>query len=154
MLSSTLRSKLFVQMHELCNLWRSIDGVGYVICRLPNNHEGHNVHYWTGPGSSPYSNYCRRSINYNRPDFVMETCNCSHCSPFNGLKLCKNLECYNRCENPEMFSVKIVYKFDLKLLHIIVYKVRRQTYSSLTMNTNGLNPYHNETIEVGIGRRG
>ena len=82
----------------------------YVICgdhrwcwicneRLPNNHEGHNVHYWTGPGSSPYSNHCRRSINYNRPDFVIDTCNCTHCSPFNGLKLCLNLECYNRCES-------------------------------------------------------
>ena len=84
----------------------------YVICgdhrwcwicneRLPNNHEGHNVHYWTGPGSSPYSNYCRRSIQYNAPDFVMDCCDCSDCSKHMGLKLCKTLECYNRCESSE-----------------------------------------------------
>lgn len=87
------------------------DACNYVICgdhrwcwicneRLPNNHEGHNVHYWTGPGTSPYSNHCRRSINYNRPDFVMDCCDCSACSPYSGLKLCNALECYNRCENP------------------------------------------------------
>lgn len=81
----------------------------YVICgdhrwcwicneRLPNNHEGHNVHYWTGPGSSPYSNHCRRSINHNSPDFVMDCCDCSACSKHSGLKLCKKLNCYNRCE--------------------------------------------------------
>ena len=84
----------------------------YVICgdhrwcwicneRLPNNHEGHNVHYWTGPGSSPYSNYCRRSINHNAPDFVMDCCDCKACSKHSGLKLCKTLECYNRCEGSE-----------------------------------------------------
>ena len=83
----------------------------YVICgdhrwcwicneRLPNNHEGHNVHYWTGPGSSPYSNHCRRSINHNAPDFVMDCCDCSACSKHSGLKLCKKLNCYNRCEVP------------------------------------------------------
>lgn len=84
----------------------------YVICgdhrwcwicneRLPNNHEGHNVHYWTGPGSSPYSNYCRRSINYYAPDFVMDCCDCMNCSKYSGLKICKTLECYNRCETSE-----------------------------------------------------
>jgi len=80
----------------------------YVICgdhrwcwicneRLPNTHEGHNVHYWTGPGSSPYSNYCRTSINYGATDFVIDYCECSNCLPHNGFKLCKTLNCYNRC---------------------------------------------------------
>ena len=84
------------------------DACNYVICgdhrwcwicneRLPNDHNGHNVHYWTGPGSSPYSNHCRKSINYHQPDFVVDNCICSSCSPNNGLKLCKTLECYNRC---------------------------------------------------------
>ena len=87
------------------------DACNYVICgdhrwcwicneRLPNDHNGHNVHYWTGPGTSPYSNHCRRSINYTQPDFVLDYCDCSACYPHSGLRLCENLECYNRCENP------------------------------------------------------
>ena len=87
------------------------DACNYVICgdhrwcwicneRLPNDHNGHNVHYWTGQGTSPYSNHCRRSINYTQPDFVLDYCDCSACYPHSGLRLCENLECYNRCENP------------------------------------------------------
>ena len=87
------------------------DACNYVICgdhrwcwicneRLPNDYNGHNVHYWTGPGTSPYSNHCRKSINYNLPDFVLDYCDCNACYPHSGLRLCKNLECYNRCENP------------------------------------------------------
>jgi hypothetical protein len=86
------------------------DACNYVICgdhrwcwicneRLPNDHNGHNVHYWTGPGSSPYSNHCRKSINHHGPDFIMDYCYCGSCSPNSGLKLCRNLECYNRCDN-------------------------------------------------------
>jgi len=87
------------------------DACNYVICgdhrwcwicneRLPNDYNGHNVHYWTGPGTSPYSNHCRRSINDTQPDFVLDYCDCSACYPHSGLRLCENLECYNRCENP------------------------------------------------------
>ena len=86
------------------------DACNYVICgdhrwcwicneRLPNDHNGHNVHYWTGPGTSPYSNHCRRSINDTQHDFVLDYCDCSACYPHSGLRLCENLECYNRCEN-------------------------------------------------------
>jgi len=86
------------------------DGCNYVICgdhrwcwicneRLPNNHNGHNVHYWTGPGTSPYSNRCRKSISHPGPKFIMNYCDCYSCRSEGGKKLCKNLNCYNRCEN-------------------------------------------------------
>ena len=84
------------------------DACNYVICgdhrwcwicneRLPNDHNGHNVHFWTGPGTSPYSNHCRKSINHHGQDFILDVCDCGSCSPNNGLKLCINLDCYNRC---------------------------------------------------------
>lgn len=79
----------------------------YVICgdhrwcficneRLPNNHNGHNVHFWTGPGSSPFSNQCRTSINYNGPHFILDWCDCNSCKKGHGAPLCMNLDCYNR----------------------------------------------------------
>lgn len=86
------------------------DGCNYVICedhrwcwicneRLPNNHNGHNVHYWTGPGTSPYSNRCRKSISHPGPNFVMNFCECYSCRGNEGKRLCKTLKCYNRCED-------------------------------------------------------
>ena len=84
------------------------DGCKYVICgdhrwcwicneRLPNNHEGHNVHYWMGPGSGPYADVCRRSENYNADDFVLKTCDCKSCLPRGGAPLCRETECMNTC---------------------------------------------------------
>lgn len=81
------------------------DGCNYVICgnhrwcficneRLPINHEGHNVHYWTGPGSGPYGDRCRRSENYGQPHFVLEDCDCGHC--VGGSPLCRHLDCMER----------------------------------------------------------
>lgn len=88
------------------------DGCNYVNCgdhrwcficneRLPDNHEGHNVHYWMGPGTSPWGDSCRRSSNYqinNRmvPDFVLNMCDCSSCSQFGGAPLCRSLDCMER----------------------------------------------------------
>ena len=85
-------------------------GCNYVICgdhrwcwicneRLPNNHNGHNVHYWTGPGTSPYSNQCRRSISYPGEDFVINFCECISCSSYGGKRICNTLTCYNRCDS-------------------------------------------------------
>tara|TARA_Y100000996_G_scaffold191366_1_gene149688 strand:+ start:1005 stop:2216 length:1212 start_codon:yes stop_codon:yes gene_type:complete len=84
------------------------DGCNFVVCgdhrwcflcneRLPNNHEGHNVHYWMGPGTGPYSDNCRTLANYEEPDFVLTSCDCLHCSRREGSPLCRSLECYNRC---------------------------------------------------------
>ena len=84
------------------------DECKYVICgdhrwcwicneRLPNNHEGHNVHYWMGPGSSPYADSCRRSSNYNADDFVLNTCDCPCCHIRGGAPLCREIDCMNGC---------------------------------------------------------
>lgn len=86
------------------------DGCNYVICgdhrwcwicneRLPNDHNGHNVHYWTGPGTSPYSNRCRRSISYPGQDFIINFCDCHSCRQADGKRLCNTLNCYNRCDS-------------------------------------------------------
>ena len=87
------------------------DGCNYVICgdhrwcficneRLPNNHQGHNVHFWTGPGTNPYSNQCRKSISYPDEDFILNWCDCISCRRYDGKRLCSTLECYNRCNGP------------------------------------------------------
>ena len=86
------------------------DGCNYVICgnhrwcficneRLPVNHEGHNVHYWTGPGSGPYSDTCRRKENYDQPHFVLEDCDCGQC--VGGAPLCRDLDCMDRVTKDE-----------------------------------------------------
>lgn len=86
----------------------------YVICgdhrwcwicneRLPNNHDGHNVHYWTGPGTSPYSNHCRKSLNYNGCDFVLDYCDCRSCIPHDGMAICRDIDCYKRCKTGDTY---------------------------------------------------
>ena len=88
------------------------DGCNYVVCkdhrwcwicneRLEINHEGHNVHYWMGPGTGPYSDECRQSMNYDAPKFILPTCNCYYCHKNGGKRLCKTLECNNLCKEGE-----------------------------------------------------
>jgi len=84
------------------------DGCNYVMCgdhrwcficeeRLEVTHGGHNEHYYTGPGTSPYTNRCRQSMNLNdKPRFILNTCNCYDCRQSNGLPLCRTLDCMNR----------------------------------------------------------
>ena len=65
-------------------------------CRLINDQNGHNRHYYLGPGSGPYSNTCRytlRNIHSHRPTFEMLNCDCIHCCKRNGLSLCLNIDC-------------------------------------------------------------
>ena len=84
------------------------NGCNYVVCgdhrwcwicekRLENKSNGHNVHYHTGPGTNPYMNKCRVSINYNAPKFTIKgKCKCSYCSEHNGAPLCRTTDCMNR----------------------------------------------------------
>ena len=89
--------------------------------RLEKTHDGHNTHYYTGPGSGPYANSCRKSLNLpNKPTFILKTCECSACVPHNGAPLCRELECMNRtnfsngapfmycqgCRNPRYKMIK------------------------------------------------
>ena len=83
------------------------DGCNYVRCecgnhwcfvcnmRLPHSHEGHNVHYWIGNGSSAYDDNCRVSSDHHGTDHVMEDCNCSYCRSRGGAPVCATLDCCN-----------------------------------------------------------
>jgi hypothetical protein len=62
--------------------------------RLPNTHEGHNVHYYIGYGSGPYDDHCRISTNYKGETHILQECNCKYCRERNGAPLCKNIDCY------------------------------------------------------------
>jgi hypothetical protein len=85
---------------EGCNFVRCGDHRWCWICneRVENNGHGHNDHYWIGPGSSAYSDKCRVSENHDSEKYVIpdNKCNCSACSPHQGYRLCKSLECMNR----------------------------------------------------------
>jgi hypothetical protein len=84
------------------------DGCNYIYCgdhrwcwicneRIENNSNGHNKHYWTGPGTSPYTNRCRESINHPADKYIIHgKCNCSGCRDFGGAPLCKTLDCMKR----------------------------------------------------------
>ena len=84
------------------------DGCNFIYCddhrwcficneRIENNEDGHNKHYHTGPGTSPYSNQCRQSIDYDAPKFLIKgKCNCNSCKQYGGAPLCRTLECMNR----------------------------------------------------------
>ncbi len=84
------------------------DGCNYIYCgdhrwcwicneRIENNEDGHNKHYWTGPGTSPYTNRCRESVDYPALKYVINgKCDCSACRDFDGAPLCKTLDCMNR----------------------------------------------------------
>ncbi len=86
------------------------DGCNFIYCgdhrwcwicneRIENNEDGHNKHYWTGPGTSPYSNQCRQSINFNASKFLIRgKCDCSSCKNFGGSPLCQTMDCMNRTE--------------------------------------------------------
>ena len=54
---------------------------------------GHNRHYYIGPGSGPYSNSCRYTTNSNRPTFELLNCDCNHCSQRGGLSICLQIDC-------------------------------------------------------------
>ena len=83
------------------------DGCNYVRCecgnnwcfvcnmRLPHSHEGHNVHYWIGNGSSAYDDNCRISSDYHGLDHVMKDCNCKYCRSRGGAPMCATLDCKN-----------------------------------------------------------
>lgn len=84
------------------------DGCNYVICgdhrwcficneRLEVNHEGHNIHYWMGAGSGPFSDECRQSRNHSGPKYILNHCDCLFCRRHEGMRLCKNIDCYERC---------------------------------------------------------
>ena len=84
---------------EGCNYIRCGDHRWCWICneRIEKNHNGHNVHYWIGPGSSAYSDKCRVSENYDAEKYILKNnCNCSSCLPHNGKRLCLRLDCMNR----------------------------------------------------------
>jgi hypothetical protein len=83
---------------EGCNYVRCGDHRWCFICneRLPLNHEGHNVHFYTGPGTSPYSMQCRESTHSDKPTFILDTCACSACAPHEGKSLCTTMDCLNR----------------------------------------------------------
>lgn len=83
------------------------DGCNYVRCecgnhwcfvcnmRLPHSHEGHNVHYWIGNGSSAYDDNCRISSDHHGTDHVMKDCNCNYCQARGGAPMCATLDCEN-----------------------------------------------------------
>jgi hypothetical protein len=88
-------------------------GCNYIYCgdhrwcwicneRIENNNNGHNHHYYTGRGSSPYSDRCRESINYDAPRFVIRNkCDCSACAPHGGAPICRSMDCSNRTKVDE-----------------------------------------------------
>jgi hypothetical protein len=86
------------------------DGCNFIYCgdhrwcficneRIENNENGHNKHYWTGPGTSPYSARCRESTDSNSQRYVIRgKCDCSDCREHGGAPLCRSLECTRRAE--------------------------------------------------------
>ena len=87
------------------------DGCNYIYCgdhrwcficneRVENNNFGHNHHYYTGPGTSAYSNQCRQSVDFDAPKFLIKNeCDCDSCGENGGAPLCRTLECMNRTRN-------------------------------------------------------
>ena len=61
--------------------------------RLPNNNLGHNHHYWTGRGSSPYDSKCRVTENSNEPTHVLEKCKCRYCRKRDFKPICLHEDC-------------------------------------------------------------
>ena len=88
-------------------------GCNYIYCgdhrwcwicneRIENNNNGHNHHYYTGRGTSPYSDRCRESIGFDAPKFVIRNnCDCSACAPHGGAPICRNMDCSNRTDLDE-----------------------------------------------------
>ena len=89
---------------EGCNFIYCGDHRWCWICneRIENNENGHNKHYWTGPGTSPYTSRCRLSVNSDQEKYVIKSkCDCSACKDSDGAPLCRTLDCMNRTS---MFS--------------------------------------------------
>lgn len=78
-----------------CNYVKCGDHRWCFICneRLPVSHDGHNTHYYTGPGTSAYSHECRQSLRTDTPKFILSSCNCESCFVRGGRQLCRELEC-------------------------------------------------------------
>ena len=81
-------------------------GCNYIYCgdhrwcwicneRIENNNNGHNHHYWTGPGTSAFSPECRVTLETDTPDHVIKRCPCKHCRKRDFKPLCLHLECNN-----------------------------------------------------------
>ena len=106
------------------------DGCNFIYCgdhrwcficneRIENNAQGHNEHYWTGPGTSPYSNQCRGSVDTFEGDtFIIEgMCDCPTCNEHQGRPLCRTLECMERISlfNTRECDGKVIFhKYCLK----------------------------------------
>jgi len=81
------------------------DGCNYVRCRckhfwcficnhrLPGTTEGHNVHFYVGPGSGPYGDKCRISEDRKKDTHILEYCKCPDCQKRKGAPLCKEIDC-------------------------------------------------------------
>ena len=91
------------------------DGCNYVICgdhnwcwicneRLERNHNGHNVHYYMGPGSGPFSDKCRKSEDYDAPRFILNTCPCNSCK--NRPPLCRSIDCMKRTNHVHCYECR------------------------------------------------
>jgi hypothetical protein len=92
------------------------DGCNYVICgdhrwcfvcneRLEVNHNGHNVHYWMGSGSSAYSDKCRESEDSHLPKFILDKCDCYSCQGKDSF--CLTLDCMER--TPDKYCLTCKY---------------------------------------------
>tara|TARA_B100001123_G_C15318854_1_gene1027206 strand:- start:1155 stop:2336 length:1182 start_codon:yes stop_codon:yes gene_type:complete len=93
---------------EGCNYVQCGDHRWCFICneRLPVSHEGHNVHYWMGAGTSAFSDQCRRSKNYYENHHVLENCSCIFCRYRGGKALCINIDCNNVVETTSIYCEK------------------------------------------------
>ena len=81
------------------------DGCNYVRCecgeywcfvcnvRLPGTHEGHNVHFWMGKGTSAFDDHCRMSKDYKAEKHILQSCKCMYCSERQGAPVCMNIDC-------------------------------------------------------------
>jgi len=63
--------------------------------RLPNTDEGHNRHFYVGPGSGPYSDKCRISEKSHKAKHILQDCKCEYCKQRGGAPLCQNMDCMN-----------------------------------------------------------
>ena len=100
---------------EGCNYVKCGDHRWCFVCneRLEKTHEGHNTHYYTGPGTSAYSSECRKSLHMDKPTFILHTCDCEDCKPHNGAPLCRELECMNHTSPMMWFDRRVTESFQL-----------------------------------------
>ena len=73
--------------------------------RLPGTHEGHNVHFWRGRGTSAYDEHCRVSTNWQSgPNHIIQSCKCRKCSERHGAPLCITLDCRNQANKKDHYT--------------------------------------------------